>query len=63
MQIGRRIKQLRQARGLSQAVLAQRAEITREYVNKLEHGQYDPTVGVLDRLAKALKVPLVRLLR
>jgi transcriptional regulator with XRE-family HTH domain len=37
-------------------------KITREYVNKLEAGRYDPTVGVLQRLAKALGVPVTALL-
>jgi len=37
--------------------LAKRAKITREYVNKLEAGRYDPTMGTLQALAKALGVP------
>jgi transcriptional regulator with XRE-family HTH domain len=47
---------------MSQAALAAKAGITREYVNKLEAGRYDPTVGVLQRLAKALGVPVTELL-
>ena len=41
---------------MSQAVLAERAGLTREYVNKLEAGKYDPTLGTMGRLAKALGV-------
>ena len=41
---------------MSQATLAERAGLTREYVNKLEAGKYDPTLGTLGRLAKALGV-------
>ncbi|MBU6432923.1 MAG: helix-turn-helix transcriptional regulator [Nitrospirae bacterium] len=33
----------------------EKAKISREYVNKLGAGRYDPTLGVLQRLAKALK--------
>ena len=47
---------------MSQGELAKQARITREYVNKLEAGRYDPTVGVLQRLAKALKVKVTELL-
>jgi transcriptional regulator with XRE-family HTH domain len=61
-QIGMKIKRLREARGLSQYALAKKAKISREYVNKLEAGRYDPTVGVLQRLAKALRVPVAQLL-
>lgn len=62
-QLGMRLKTLRERKKLSQAALAAKAGITREYVNKLEAGRYDPTVGVLQRLAKALKVPVTELLR
>ena len=52
------------ARGtrLEPGELAKQARITREYVNKLEAGRYDPTVGVLQRLAKALRVKVTELL-
>ena len=56
------LKRLRVRKGLSQDALARKADITREYVNKLEAGKYDPTVGVLQRLAKALGVPVTELL-
>ena len=57
-----KLKALRKAKGASQAALAKRAKITREYVNKLEAGRYDSTVGLLQRLAKALGVPVTALL-
>ena len=60
--MGRRIRALRVDRELSQAAVAKRAKITREYVNKIEAGHYDPTVGVLQRIAKALDVPVTELL-
>jgi putative transcriptional regulator len=61
-QMGTRIRTLREARGMSQGELAKQSKITREYVNKLEAGRYDPTVGVLQRLAKALRVKVTELL-
>jgi transcriptional regulator with XRE-family HTH domain len=62
-QMGTRIRQLREAREMSQGTLAKRARITREYVNKLEAGRYDPTVGVVTRIARALGVEIGELLR
>ena len=62
-QLGVKLKTLREEKGMSQEALARRAKITREYVNRLEAGRYDPTVGVLQRLAKALGVPVTELLR
>jgi transcriptional regulator with XRE-family HTH domain len=61
-QLGMKIKTIREATGLSQATLAKKARITREYVNRLEAGRYDPTLGVLQRLAKALGVPVTQLI-
>jgi DNA-binding XRE family transcriptional regulator len=52
--MGRRIKAAREAKAMTQATLAARAAITRKYVVELEAGRYDPTVGVLRRIAKAL---------
>ena len=52
--LGMRLKKLRLAKRMSQDALARKAKITREYVNKLEAGRYDPTVGVIQRRAKAL---------
>ncbi len=61
-QMGTRIRKLRETRGMSQATLAKKARITREYVNKLEAGRYDPTVGVVTKLARALGVSVTELL-
>ena len=60
--IGTALRSRREARGLSQEALAKKASVTREYVNKLEAGHHDPTVGTLSRLARALGVPLAELL-
>jgi transcriptional regulator with XRE-family HTH domain len=38
------------------------ANIGRVYVNKLEDGRSDPTVGMVHSLAKALGVPVTALL-
>lgn len=55
-QLGLRLRALREAKHLSQEVVAKRARISREYLSRLEAGRYDPTLGVLQRLAKALDV-------
>jgi transcriptional regulator with XRE-family HTH domain len=60
--MGRRLKKLREARDLSRAELAERAGISREYVRKLEAGRQDPTVGTLQKIARALRVSVTDLL-
>jgi transcriptional regulator with XRE-family HTH domain len=57
------LKQIRAERGMSQADLAQKAGVTREYVTMLESGtKANPSLDVLKRLAKALKVKIRKLL-
>ena len=53
-----KIKRLRAAREMTQAVLAKKAGLTQVHVARLESGKHDPTLGTLQRLAKALKVPV-----
>lgn len=62
-QMGRRLKKLREEQDMSRAELAERAGISREYVRLLEAGHYDPTVGTLQKLAKACGVSVIDLLR
>lgn len=57
-----KLKRLREKGSLSQEALARKAKLTREHVNRLEAGRHNPTMGVLQRLAKALGVPVTALL-
>lgn len=50
------LRKLRVAKGISQEKLGLEAGIARTYVSRLERGEENPTVGLLDRLAKALSV-------
>ena len=52
------LRRFRTARKLSQETLAAEAEIDRTYVGRVERGLENPTVATLDRLAKALSIPL-----
>ena len=58
-----RLKQLREAKGWSQARLAEEAGVTREYIARLETGRHDPPLSRVEALAKALKVPIEKLLK
>jgi transcriptional regulator with XRE-family HTH domain len=57
-----RLKELRRKREWSQEELAAKAGISRTYLARLETERQDPTLGVLEKLAKALKVKVAELL-
>lgn len=54
--LGRNLRQLRQEKGLSQEAFAFEAKLHRTYVSDLERGARNPTITVVEKLAKALGV-------
>jgi transcriptional regulator with XRE-family HTH domain len=56
--VGRNVKRLRMAAGLSQASLAERMGVDRAYVSGLELGRRNPTIVTLWHIAKALGAKL-----
>lgn len=56
MNLGERLREIRQAGDLTQEQLAERAQIEQSYLSKLENGRARPSTAVLQRLALALDV-------
>lgn len=54
--IGSRVKELRKARGWTQAELAERVSITTDFLGKAERGDKEPSLYVLHKLADVLGV-------
>jgi len=61
-QFAKRLRALREAAGQSQGDLADRASLSRTYLNQLEAGKRDPSLSTLTRLARALGVKLEALI-
>lgn len=55
---GRRLKELREAAGLSQSKLAKLAGVTRNAVSQWEHGETQPSSKRLKLLSRLLSVPI-----
>jgi len=55
-QLGKRIKQIRKAAGLTQERLAEKTGLSVEYISRLERGMSQPSFKTFDALAKALNV-------
>ncbi len=57
-QLGYRVRYLRTQKGMSIEALALEAEINRNYLGDLERGVRNPTLIILNKIAKALEVDL-----
>jgi len=53
-----RLKVLRAEQHLTQAGLAQRLDVSRETVNAIETGRYDPSLPLAFKIAKLFRRPI-----
>ena len=53
-----RLKELRAERGWSQGDLAERLDVSRQSVNAIETGKYDPSLPLAFRIAGLFALPI-----
>lgn len=53
-----RLKVLRAERGWSQAQLAERLDVSRQSVNAIETGKYDPSLPLAFKIARLFDLPI-----
>jgi len=63
VRVGRKIRALRRAKGWSQQLLADHAELERAHLSRLEDGKREAGLRVLERIAEALEVEVEDLVR
>jgi len=61
--VGRRVRALREAHGLSLRDLAKRSGVSAPMLSQVERGETSPTIAVAQRIAAGLDLPLSTLLR
>lgn len=61
-QIGSNIKRFRSEKGITQKELGQAIGKSESYISDAENGRNEITVVALDKIAKVLKVPVMRLI-
>ena len=59
---GQRLREVRLSRGMTQAQLAEQAQVTLSYITRLENGSSAPGIDLVARLATALGTTLADLL-
>jgi transcriptional regulator with XRE-family HTH domain len=60
MLIGKRIRELRESKKLSQGDLEKRTGLLRCYTSRVENGHTVPAIETLEKYARALEIPLYR---
>jgi transcriptional regulator with XRE-family HTH domain len=61
MVIGDKLKELRETKNLSQGDIEKRTGLLRCYISRVENGHTVPSVDTLEKMARALEVPMYRL--
>jgi transcriptional regulator with XRE-family HTH domain len=61
MIISDRLRELREAKNLSQGDIEKRTGLLRCYISRVENGHTVPAIETLEKLARALEVPLYQL--
>ena len=56
-----RLRDLRAERGWSQQDLAERLAVSRQSVNAIETGRYDPSLPLAFRIAELFELPIERI--
>jgi len=52
------LKEMRTTKGWSQSDMAEKLEVSRQTVNAIETGRYDPSLPLAFKLARLFKVPI-----
>ncbi len=61
MNIGEKIKTVREAKNLSQKEISNMVQMDQSQYSKIENGKTDPTTNTLEKIAKALGIELSEL--
>ena len=62
MDIGRRLYELREAKGMSQGDIEEKSGLLRCYISRVENGHTVPALETLEKMARALDMPLYAML-
>jgi transcriptional regulator with XRE-family HTH domain len=61
MMIGQRLRELREEKHLSQGQIEKRSGLLRCYISRIENGYTVPSIETLEKLTRALEIPLYQL--
>jgi len=56
--VGFRIQQIRKSQNLTQAKLAEKTDLSENFIGSIERGTRNPSFGVLEKISQALRVEM-----
>lgn len=60
---GKNVKRARESKNLSQGDVARMLKLHRSYISGIERGVRNPSLGVVEKFAKALNVKISKLIK
>ncbi len=63
LRVGLNVSEWRRGKGLTQEEVAHRATVNQTYLSDIERGKRNPSLLILDRIARALELDVVDLLK
>src|SRR5246127_239226 len=61
MLVGERLRELREKKKLSQGAVEERTGLLRCYISRVENGHTVPAIETLEKMARALEIPMYQL--
>jgi transcriptional regulator with XRE-family HTH domain len=61
VRFGKRVKELRKSIGITQDELAERVEVSKDYIGLIERGLRSPSLQTVEKIAISLKVSITSL--
>lgn len=62
-QLGKNLKRIRTAKGISQGQIGRILEVDKSFISNIENGKTNPTLSTIAKIAKAIGVSVDKLLK
>ena len=61
--LGKNLKRIRTAKGISQGEISRILEVDKSFVSNIENGKTNPTLATIAKIAKAIRVSVGELMK
>jgi transcriptional regulator with XRE-family HTH domain len=61
--LGKKLKRIRTAKGISQGEISRKLEVDKSFVSNIENGKTNPTLATIAKIAKAIGVSVGELMK